>query len=87
MAYVLVQVEPHTLAAAEPDYLQEAQQEADATVQTIVQNSIKEQEAQQQADAAFLENAPKVAAPKIKSAWPWVAAGAGILLLISLSSK
>lgn len=89
MAFVIVKVEPAQpqLGAADVDYLQEAQQEADATMQLILKNSEIEQQAQQQADQELLQQLPTTDPPKLKSAWPYLAAGAGILLLIALTSK
>lgn len=89
MAYVLVQVDPATLGAT--DYLAEEQQAADAMMQTIVDNSEAETEAynlaQQQADAEFYDSLPTTEAKKMKSAWPWIAAGVGVLLLIAFTSE
>lgn len=91
MAYVFVEIEPRQLGAADTDYTQEVQQEADATMQAIIENSQAETEtyelAQQQADRELFDNLPTTDAPKIKSMWPWLAAGAGVLLFIAIVSK
>lgn len=96
MPYVLVNVEPSRLGAVERleqyDYLAEQQALADEQLNEIVENSRKEQEvnelAQQQAMLEILDNqANTKPAPQLKSMWPWVAAGAGLFILIALTSK
>lgn len=96
MPYVLVNVEPSRLGAVERleqyDYLAEQQALADEQLNEIVENSRAEQEenelAQQQAMLELLDDqANTKPAPKLKSMWPWVAAGAGLFLLIALTSK
>lgn len=88
MAYVLVQVEPAQLGAT--DYKAEAQQAADYDNHTIIENSKIEQEAyelaKQRADQELLDSLQTKPAPKIKSAWPYIAAAAGVLVLIALTS-
>lgn len=88
MAYVFVQVPAH-LGTTDPNYLQEAQQEADANRDAIVEASEEETEAynlaQQQAYRELFDSLPTKPAPQIKSAWPWIAA-AGVVVLIALTS-
>lgn len=91
MAYVLVQVEPveQQLGATEENFMSEVQQQADATNKMIVERAQEEAynyaKVQQAADREQLSNdVPTKKASSLKSMWPYLAAGAGILLLTAI---
>lgn len=90
MAYVFVQIEPAQIGATDAEnFLQEAEEQAAADVQTIVANAQKEAQGYQVAEMAA-EQSMEVPTIPLKEKTPtayYLAGGLGLLLLITLISK